>query len=74
MLRLVTDFNKVLPNGGDGFMRLIEIDKGAGEIRVRTFTPGVPRRPEPRFRTDPNGQFVIEMDWATRFDGTHSRH
>jgi hypothetical protein len=67
VLQLVTDYNKVLPNGGDGFMRLIELDEGAGEIRVKTFSPGVPQNPKQRFRTDANSQFVVKMDWSRRF-------
>ena len=68
VLQIVTDYNKVLPNGGDGFMRLIELDEDAGEIRVRTFTPGVPQNPTPRNRTDANSEFTIEIDWESRFD------
>lgn len=67
VLQMVTDYNKVLPNGGDGFFRLVEIDEDTGEIRVKTYTPGVPQNPTPRFDTSANGQFAIAMDWATRF-------
>ena len=68
VLQMVTDFNKILPNGGDGFMRLIELDEEAGEIRVRTFSPGVPQNPKPRYREDANGRFIVKMDWSRRFD------
>ena len=67
VLQMVTDYNKVLPRGGDGFMRLITLDEKQGEIRVKTFTPGVPQKPGPRFRTDPNSKFTIKMDWGRRF-------
>ena len=67
VLQMVTDYNKVRPNGGDGFFRLVEIDEDAGEIKVKTYTPGVPQNPEPRFDTSANGQFKVSMDWASRF-------
>ena len=67
VLQMVTDYNKVLPNGGDGFFRLVELDEDTGEIRVKTYTPGVPQNPTPRFDTSANGQFTISMDWTTRF-------
>ena len=67
VLQMVTDYNKVRPNGGDGFFRLVEIDEDAGEIKVKTYTPGVPQNPEPRFDTSANGQFKVSMNWTTRF-------
>ena len=67
VLQMVTDYNKVLPNGGDGFFRLVELDEDAGEIRVKTYTPGVPQNPTPRFDTSANGEFTIALDWSTRF-------
>ena len=67
VLQMVTDYNKVLPNGGDGFFRLVELDEDADEIRVKTYTPGVPQNPTPRFDTSANGEFTIALDWSTRF-------
>ena len=67
VLQMVTDYNKKLPNGGDGFMRLIEIDEKAGELRIKTFTPGVPQNPEPRYKKDKNSEFIFKMDWQKRF-------
>ena len=67
VLQMVTDYTKVLPNGGDGFFRLVELDEDVGEIRVKTYTPGVPQNPTPRFDTSANGEFTIAMDWSTRF-------
>ena len=67
VLQMVTDYNKVLPNGGDGFFRLVELDEDTGEIRVKTYTPGVPQNPTPRFDTSANGQFTVALDWSTRF-------
>jgi hypothetical protein len=71
VLQMVTDFTKVLPNGGDGFMRLVELDEDAGEIRVKTFTPGVPQNPAPRYRTNSNDEFTLQVNWAERFDGAN---
>jgi hypothetical protein len=67
VLQMVTDYNKVRANGGDGFFRLVEFDEDEGEIRVKTYTPGVPQNPKPRFDTSANGQFTVKMDWTTRF-------
>lgn len=67
VLQMVTDYNKVRANGGDGFFRLVELDEDASEIRVKTYTPGVPQNPTPRFDTSANGQFTIALDWSTRF-------
>ncbi|MFT5905042.1 MAG: hypothetical protein ACI9E1_000632 [Cryomorphaceae bacterium] len=67
VLQMVTDYNKVRPNGGGGFFRLVEIDEDAGEVKVKTYTPGVPQNPTPRFDTSANGQFKVSMNWDTRF-------
>ena len=67
VLQMVTDYNKVLLNGGNGFMRLIELDETSGEIRVKTFSPGVPQSPEEKYITDDDGQFTVEIDWDERF-------
>ncbi|MEM7391281.1 MAG: LamG-like jellyroll fold domain-containing protein, partial [Verrucomicrobiota bacterium] len=70
VLQMVTDYNKWLPNGGDGYMRLIEIDEDAGEVRVRTYTPGIPTYVPPTpagYRINANAQFNLSMDWSTRF-------
>ena len=70
VLQMVTDYNKWLPNGGDGYMRLVEIDEDVGEIRVQTYTPGIasysPPTPE-GYRTNANGEFTVSMDWDPRF-------
>lgn len=67
VLQMSTDYNKVLPHGGDGFMRLIEIDEDAGELRIKTYTPGVPQNPAERYITDSDGQFTVSMAWDGRF-------
>ena len=55
-------------HGGDGWMRLVRIDEEVGEIRVETFTPGVPRNPSPRFERDEDSEFAFTVDFAERFD------
>ncbi len=56
------------PHGGDGWTRLLRIDEAAGEIRIETFTPGVPHNPSPRFEYDENSEFTFKLDFAARFD------
>ena len=56
-------------NGGDGWIRLFRFDEANDEIRVETYTPGVPANPNPRYETDANSQFTLNMDWGVRFDG-----
>ena len=49
-------------------MRLIDLDEEVGELRVQTFSPGIPQSPDPRYRTDWQSQFTIPIDWESRFD------
>ena len=70
VLQIVTDYNKWISNGGDGYMRLIELDEDLGELRVKTYTPGIPSYippTPPGYRTDADAQFTIAMDWLNRF-------
>lgn len=70
VLQMVTDYTKWLPNGGNGYLRLVELDEDADEIRVQTFTPGIPEYSPPTpegYRTNADGEFILAMDWATRF-------
>ena len=67
VLQMVTDYSH-RAYGGAGFMRLIELDEEAGELRVETFSPGIPQSPGPQYRTDWKGQFTIPIDWESRFD------
>lgn len=60
--------------GGNGWMRLLEFDLDANEIRAVTFSPWVLQKPENRRgrsdlvdRTDARNQFVISIDFAARF-------
>ena len=67
VLQLVTDYNKVLPHGGGGYMRLIKIDESKETLAVKTFTPGIPQDPEPKYRKGPKSEFTVRFDWNKRF-------
>lgn len=62
VLQMVTDYNKWVGTAGDGFMRLLEIDENANEVRVKTYSPYLDA-----YRTNSNGQFTYEVDFSTRF-------
>lgn len=62
VLQMVTDYNKWLGEGGDGYFRLIEIDEGAGELRVATYSAHLDKN-----RTDPKSQFVVPLKFNERF-------
>ena len=49
-------------------MRLIDLDEEVGELRVQTFSPGIPQSPDPQYRTEWPSQFTIPIDWESRFD------
>src|SRR5690606_12970310 len=61
-LQMVTDSNKWVGAGGDGYMRLMESDETAGEARVKTYSPLLDT-----YRSDSNGQFTFQVDFSTRF-------
>ena len=55
------------PNGGDGWMRLIEFLPNDNRIDVKTYSPTLDR-----FETDANSQFSIDINFATRFEPSFS--
>ncbi|MEM8944826.1 MAG: hypothetical protein AAGD11_06545 [Planctomycetota bacterium] len=67
VLQMVTDFS-FNSFGGGGFMRLIELDESNSELRVQTFSPGIPQRPDPEYRTGWPNEFTLSLDWESRFD------
>ena len=67
VLQMVTDYS-FESYGGAGFMRLIDLDEEVGELRVQTFSPGIPQSPDPQYRTEWPSQFTIPIDWESRFD------
>ncbi|MDG2381634.1 MAG: metallophosphoesterase [Pirellulaceae bacterium] len=67
VLQMVTDYS-MQRFGGGGFMRLIELDEEVGELRVETFSPGIPQSPDPQYRTEWTSRFSIPIDWNSHFD------
>ena len=62
VLQMVTDYTKWLGEGGDGYFRLVEIDEAANKVRVKTYSTL-----RDQYRTDGNGQFEIDLEFAVRF-------
>src|SRR5690606_921987 len=62
VLQMVTDYNKWLGEGGDGFFRLLEIDEEAGKVRVKTYSALLDQ-----FRTDGSSQFEYDIKFDGRF-------
>ncbi len=60
---LVTDFQS-RPNGGDGWLRILEFSPNNDEIRVKTYSPTLDA-----YETDSNSQFTLsyEMQGAASF-------
>lgn len=44
------------PNGGDGWLRILEFQPAAGLVTVRTYSPKLGR-----YETDPNSQFTVPV-------------
>lgn len=64
------------PNGGDGWLRIIEVDRTTSEVRFSTYSPSLDT-----FETDADSQFTLPFDLSPRlsqcndgidndFDGT----
>ena len=49
------------PNGGDGWLRLIEIDRTASEVRFSTYSPSLGA-----FETDTDSEFSLSFDIEAR--------
>jgi hypothetical protein len=62
VLQMVTDYNKWLGEGGDGYFRLIEIDEPSGKIKIKTYSALLNQ-----YRTDANSQFEFTVDFSNRF-------
>lgn len=65
---LLQDF-QCLPNGGDAWLRLIEIDKAEGEISVETYSPALDNfQTEDIFDDGPRAsRFTLPVNLTTRF-------
>ncbi|WP_296650978.1 LamG-like jellyroll fold domain-containing protein [Paraburkholderia sp.] len=71
--QMVVDYQMAY-QGGNGLMRLYELDLTNNEIKCLSFSPWVPQKPADTLNafdqavlTAPNEQFVIKMDFAKRF-------
>jgi hypothetical protein len=61
VIEMVVDFQG-MPNGGDGYLRLLKFYPGQNRIDATTFSPWLNDS-----YTDANSQFSITMDFAGRF-------
>lgn len=69
---------QTLPNGGNGFLRIMEFDPAAGTIEHSTYSPYLGRYYDPNIAADHQGMFdlhdvngsffTIDVDFDTRFD------
>jgi uncharacterized repeat protein (TIGR02543 family) len=76
---VVCDYQS-LPNGGNGFLRIMEFRPGENKIYNSSFSPTLGRYIDPNLPADrqgmldlhnPNGgEFVLDTDFETRFDST----
>ena len=62
------------PNGGQGWLRLIDFVPGAGtdgldRIEITTYSPVLDAAGEEAYQNDPRGRFAFELDFAERFAG-----
>lgn len=65
------------PNGGDGWMRLLEFLAGGGadgldRIVATTYSPAREARGEDAYQTDPLGSFYFDLDFGERFASSSS--
>jgi hypothetical protein len=61
--QMLTDYQG-RPEGGEGFLRLIEIAPGSSTLRFRTYSPW-----QERYFTGPGSHFELELLTAPGFDG-----
>lgn len=61
VLQMVTDYSKWVGRCGDGFFRLVEIDEGAGKVRVKTYSAYLDQ-----YRAGANSDFEIDLDIVGR--------
>ncbi|MGE4285084.1 MAG: metallophosphoesterase [Phycisphaerae bacterium] len=67
VVQLCQDY-QALDNGGNGYMRLIELDLVNGKINVKTYSPTLNA-----YMTDESSEFSIDLDFAARFESVMSR-
>ena len=61
--QMLTDYQS-RPEGGEGFLRLIEVAPGSDTIRLRTYSPW-----QERYFTGPGSHFELELVTAPGYDG-----
>lgn len=61
VLELAADYQG-RTNGGDGWLRLLELDTAAGEVRVQTYSPKLDQ-----FERDADSEFTLGFDFRGRY-------
>jgi hypothetical protein len=61
VFELLSDY-QFYPDGGEGYLRLMEFDEDAGRIRIRTYSPLLDL-----YETDTDSQFEFSLDFQERF-------
>jgi len=61
--QMLTDY-QARPEGGEGFLRLIELAPGSSTVRFRTYSPW-----QERYFTGPGSHFELELVTAPGYDG-----
>lgn len=61
--QMLTDYQR-MPEGGQGFLRLIEMAPGSSRLRLRTYSPW-----QERYFTGPGSHFELELVTAPGHDG-----
>ncbi len=67
VLMMLSDY-QAESNGGNGYMRLIEIDLDNNQINIQTYSPYLND-----YKTDATNEFSIAVDFSTRLSGFASR-
>lgn len=75
VLEVVVDY-QMSYQGGNGYLRLCEFDLIQNQIKSMSFSPWVPTKPQGTTNqfdkavlTEPNNEYVTEMNFAQRFSG-----
>ena len=61
VLELAADY-QARTNGGDGWLRLLEFDTTAGEVRVQTYSPTLDQ-----YERDADSEFTLSFDFRGRY-------
>jgi hypothetical protein len=58
---IMADYQRY-PNGGEGYLRLLQFDPSANQIRVQTYSPKLDQ-----FVVDEDSEFTLSVDFDSRF-------